>query len=293
MRWTLIAALALLCFRPEARAEQPWVLVTCDPALEGKFAAFEKAVRQAKPGDDLYLPKPFPQTDAEASLDYVYQYRSFHRERMAGSSLPDNEESVLKAVVSGHPRFSVVRVANWTPLHCRGEKRRDFFFLVRIFDGTTGKEVSRAALDASGLISVMVNATDAELAEPASRDALRLPAVEALVGQVSSRYGLTVKTPQYVATFGSVPCPFTQPCLAFRASNAEGTYLFLPQKQELFWFDSRAKRLIDGIDLGTDSLNKSMQESLRPDEALLSLGASDWVRARRILPASAKKPAIR
>lgn len=275
-----LSTFALSAARP--LAAESWSLVGCPPQGEARWQAFEHAVRTAKPGSRVYVPKPYPVTPRQVIADYLYQYKSLHRDQRDPKKLPANEAPVLEGIMNSTVTYEVLRVENWTTMRCGTEKRRDFYYLVRVFDVASGTELSRAVIDHSGLFFMLSNMREDQRVEPADRQQARLPQPEEAFSQLRARLNVQGESPQYVATYGSIDCDFASPCLAFR--HAGRSYVLY--KEEIFEVPASGKRLTNGKDVGTPETNAAVLAKLAPDERLISLGGPAWTIARKANPAA-------
>jgi hypothetical protein len=261
-----------LIVAPSVSVAQPWSLGDgCGPANRASQELFVQTVKAAKPGSTVYVPKPYPTTDRQVILDFLYQFKQLHLERTDPRRLPDNELPVLNAVLNSRARYAVQRVENWTPTQCSKEQRRDFYFLLRIFDAAGGAELARIALNATGLLSMMDNYYGPIPLTP-------LPELAASMAETAAAYNLHGEVPEYVTTLGSISCLPTRPCLAFRQGD-DGYILY---KGALYQLASSAPRLVQGRDVGTIATSARVMASLRDGESLVSLGGSAWTVARRL-----------
>ncbi|MDP9122741.1 MAG: hypothetical protein M3O15_15455 [Acidobacteriota bacterium] len=232
------------------------------------------------PDQQIYVPKPYPKTDREVILDYLFQYKSLHRERADPKTLPDNELPLLYGILRSTVTFTVQRVENWLPMRCTKDQRRDFFYLIRVLDAGSGSELARVALNPTGLWSVQTNAASAAVKTGGQAAALldRLPDPEAAFREVVASYKIQGGSPQYVTTTGTIYCFRTNPCLAFR----QGSDAFILYKGALFQISGSGPRLADGKDVGTLETSARVLQSLRNDERLVSLGGSAWTLAQEV-----------
>lgn len=278
---TAIAALAALATQKPLAAE-PWSLVGCPPQGEANWKAFEHAVRTAAPGSQVYVPKPYPATARQVIGDFLYQYKSLQRDKRDPKTLPAGEAPLASGITNNTVTYDVVRVENWTTMRCGVEKRRDFYYLVRIFDIGSGTELSRAVLDHSGLLFMMSNLRQDQRAEAPDLQAARLPAAAEAIDRLNARYRIKGESPQYVATYGSIDCDFTTPCLAFRQAGRS----FVVFKDEVFEIPAAGKRLhlVNGRDVGTPDKNAAFLAKLAPEQKLISLGGPEWTVANKVDP---------
>jgi hypothetical protein len=272
---TLILGLGLAINVPLRAA--PWVLADCGAEGQTAWQVFEQSVRTAKPGSHLYVPKAYPQTDPAAIMDFLYQYRSLHRDQLETAHLPVNESLLAQGIANSTVTYQVLRVENWSPLRCGREQRRNYFILIRVFDVASGAEIARAALAPSGLYASYVTFRDAEMAEPAAaqRDRIMDPAQAMQVAD--AQFNVKGQSPEYVATWGTIYCPMTSPCLAFKQANDA----YIVYKSALYKVNS-GPLLAVGKDLGTPEINKALLESLAANERLVSLGGPIYTTAREV-----------
>jgi len=153
MRRILGLALTLLFAVAVRSMADPWTPAggECMPEDQPKYDQFEQAVRTASPGSTVYVPKPYPTTDPQVIQDFLYQYKSLHREAADPGKLPKGELPLLNGILNGTVTFAVQKAADWTPGRCGKEQRSDFLYLIEIFDAASGAELSRVTLHASGL----------------------------------------------------------------------------------------------------------------------------------------------
>jgi hypothetical protein len=267
---------ALLCFGGGPAAAQ-WNLTSCDPAGELRWHAFENEVRIAKPGSTLYVPKPYPKTDVQIVADYLAQYRSLHFETKALSHLPANEGRLIDGIRNLTVTFQVMRMENWTQMRCGKQHKQDHYNVIRVFDAATRVEISRAVSEESGLLVTWMNmptTASGPAVEPLSRD---LPTPDAAMAQVNTKFGLQGTDPEWVAAWGTLPCNFIFPCLAFHQNGL--SYVF--SHHEVFEVSVVGPQLISGRDVGTSETNEKLLPNLASDERLVSLGGPIWTIARK------------
>jgi hypothetical protein len=284
---SIVILLSLLVATALRLAADPWSLAECQPEDQAKYDRFAAAVRSAAPGSTLYVPKPYPTTPPQVIADFLYQYESFHFERADAKKLLPGEAALLQAVLQSTVTFKVVRVENWTGSRCGREQRSDFFYLVRVFDAASGVELSRATLNASGLLSVRTNATSQYPFRP-------LPDPAATMQQVGAAYGIKGDSPQYIVSLGTLFCEFTEPCVAFR--QGDDAFIFHEHPRlatALFNIAGTTPRLKLKPGERLDSPVRQAVLPMRTDgtEHLMPLGANTWTIAREVkLPAAASPP---
>lgn len=187
---------------------QPWNLASCGPENAASRKSFREALVRAQPDSPKYVPHPFPQTPDQVVEDFV----AYHRKAWADTpfaSLPPAEQRFFAAVDEDRIRFQVTRVANWTPSRCGPKEEKDFYFLVRFFDETSGEEITRVAVDEAGHVArVAHRPEDGALPE--------LPELEQRIHAAATAHGWKPSAGQYVALWGSFRCDEMSPCVGFR-----------------------------------------------------------------------------
>jgi hypothetical protein len=278
MRRALLLTVSILAgLTTAAAAADPWTLGDCRPADEAKYDRFAATVKSAPPGSTVYVPKPYPATAAQVIEDFLYQYKSLHRERADPANLPQGESVLIAGITASTVTYTVQRIENWGADRCGREERREFFHLITIHDATGGAEIARVTVSPSGLwagktISVGAQIAPLPLTEP--REALR---------KVGETYGLKGEEPQYVVTVGSIYCGFTTPCLAFRQGN--DAYLYVRERPANALFKIAAAEPRIALKPGdVQAARPGMLPALRADgsERLILLGGSTWTIARKV-----------
>jgi hypothetical protein len=149
-------------------AHAAWVPVDCkDRSLEvqslhkmsaadlGKVRQnYRAAVLKAKPRSPLYTPHPYPKNREEILSNFRYAYfdRLFAGKSL--ESLPEGERPIYKALKEEKLRVGILRVENWGFSRCTGEDPSPFYYLLRLFDPTTGKEVARSKQFGTGHMGI-------------------------------------------------------------------------------------------------------------------------------------------
>ena len=187
-----------------------WTAGDCPSEHAEERAELEKRLLSAKPGDELYLPHPYPKRPEEAVEDFIHAHRRII-DRQGGDAFSDDLR-FFAALDSGSVRFVVSKVANWNVSRCGRGLRSDFYFLIRAFDRRSGDEITRVAIAESGRMSrLMHRPEDRAQAERAMSELpkLRLPTSLAPASGA-----------QYVETVGpGVHCPAIKPCIAFKSGG--------------------------------------------------------------------------
>jgi len=257
----------------------PWNLMSCDSSGEARWHSFEQAVRMAKPGSTLYVPKPYPAGDQEVIADYLDQWASLHRKAQNPRNLPPHEEEVSKAIRGGQLSYHVMRVENWTGMRCGWQHKRDFYYLVRAFE-SGGTEITRALIADSGHLVTWMN-LPASVPGPVEPSARLLAAAPTAIDQINQDFGIQGTDPEYVTTYGTIDCDFVFPCLAFHEHGLS----YVVYRHEVFEVSVRGPKLVQGRDVGTLATNAKLLPTLAGDERLISLGGFAWTVARKASPA--------
>ena len=222
------AMLAVLASTPCVAAEtRPWVPVDCNErpgdlaelrARSGAEASawekFSQRVRAAEPGDSVFTPHPYPDSEKQVVEDFLYAYfEILHRDR---SKVEPAELPIYDALKAGALTLEVLRVENWRSTRCHPRRPSPYFHLVRLLDDTR-KQVATGVLHSTGLFSRYGRLSD---------QATGLEDLDAITDTLKQQFGLemSVAEPQYVATDGlPLPCLPEVPCVAFR--SRENIYL--------------------------------------------------------------------
>ncbi len=270
----VLVAVACLAFSDRLGAT-PWNLMSCDSSGEAQWRAFEQAVRMAKPGSTLYVPKPYPTGDQEVIADYLDQWASLHRK--AQNLKPPHEEQVAKEIRSGKLSYHVMRVQNWTGMRCGRQHKRDFYYLVRAFEIEGGDEITRALIADSGHLVTWMN-LPASVPGPVEPSARLLPPTTTAMDRINQEFGIQGTDPEYVTTYGTIDCDFVFPCLAFQEHGLS----YVVYRHEVFEVSVKGPKLLQGRDVGTLATNEKLFPTLATNERLISLGGPVWTVARKV-----------
>lgn len=212
-----LAAVAYFCAlilggNADVKEQTGWSLATCEARdAMTSIATGERRIRDAAPGTNLWVPHPFSTQEAEI-VDNVIARHSAAFSDLPESDLPAEDARLFELARIGKLRTELVRVADWTPVRCEKSERRDAYWLVRFFDSSFSREITRVLARDSGLISRVRHAT-AEYAFP-SLPKLQIP------GEFSSQLAdASVASAQYVTTWGPDQCDAMTPCVAWRLGS--------------------------------------------------------------------------
>lgn len=239
------------------------------PAIGAAWQAHAREVRSARPGSALYVPRPYPATEAEVLEDFAYAFRTLITDREESAPRPPEEQVILEGLAAGSLRFEVLRVDNWMLSRCSLHRIKPLYFVVRVFGGR--RELGRAALLASGLWARFRTYPEGS-AQP-------LPHLHEVAARLQKDLGSEplVQTPQWVALDGLPGCGPLDPCVAVatasRIAVASGD-------------GSRFEIAMDRPWLSVSDWRRQARTQLQPlapgDEPLVSVGFA-WGRARRIV----------
>lgn len=242
-----------------------WDLAPCGAEHQQSRAAFAKALRQAKPGSPIYVPHPFPQKDQEV----VDNFLSYHRtafEDTPFDALSPEEQRFFSALADDRLHFEVLRVANWTRLRCRPDRDRAFYFLIRMFDGEGGPEITRVAVSSDGILSSLAH-------RPMKAGLEQYPLPVPQLDLAASLARAIARSPrlgdgQLVATDGTLRCPPLRPCVALR----DGQRAYLVRDEKVLRLGRPDQTLTLPANLGRAERQAVIDRHRRRDEHLVTLG---------------------
>jgi len=240
---------------------QPWNLAPCGPEHAASRKGFREALVHAEPDSPKYVPHPFPQTPEQVVEDFL----AFHRKAWANTpfaALPPAEQRFFSAVDENRSRFQVTKVANWTPSRCGPREEKDFYFLVRFFDETSGEEFTRVAVDEAGHVARVTH-------RPEEGSLPELPDLKQRINAASRPRGWKPSAGQYVALWGSFRCEVVFPCLGFRV----GPRAYLLRGEDLYRVATEKARFSVREQLATVAKKRRFLEAFegRP-EKVITLG---------------------
>lgn len=271
MRYPSLLALLLASALP-ARAAAPWNVAPCTTEHAQAWRQFSQQVRSARPGSPVYVPKPFPVNDQQVIEDFLHQHRDIWSDTPADQLRPE-EKRFFAAIDSGRARFEVVRVVNWTPLRCGPKQQRPLYFVVRVFEPGTGTEVTRAALNDTGLLSRVRHRS-------VDHDFPPLADLQAATTKAQTQVRPTADSAQYVTTWGSLECDLLDPCVALR----DGSDVLLKHKAGLYRISSQSPRLSFQRDVTAQRRPEIVKKLDQSGKKLVSLGQDVFTTATRIAP---------
>ncbi|MCZ7649993.1 MAG: hypothetical protein M5U13_02035 [Thermoanaerobaculia bacterium] len=230
-RFVVAAALLAAQALPSVAAEGGrWFLDSCPPGSAAGAARQKAEMLAAKPDSDIYVPHPFPQTEAEVIGNFEYQFLDLWAQHPR-RDVPDDVWRVVRALTRGEVRFEIIEVTDWTEGRCRnGASQVDFYHVVRVLSARTGEELARIALQENGLLSNFITPA----ADPRERRPLAvIPSIADLRARSAAAAGATDF--QYVAIDSpSVRSGMLGPAIAFRK---EGRAFFAMRDGRLFEID--------------------------------------------------------
>jgi hypothetical protein len=262
---------------------QPWIPNECSVRHEKKWSEFARAMREAKPGAQIYAPKPFPKDEPEVIEDFKYGYRQMLKGMSDGEMLQE-EWPLYMALEKNTLSFRLLRVENWAPDRCRPDRQRDFSYLLYLTDTASGQEVGRAFLNQNGLLAgwaIAPSGTELNGPEAALYRESGAPQLTEALAQVVARFGIKGARAQYVTSWGRPECPLVSPCVAFQAGGK--SYLY--RGGDLVEISS-ASRSFNRADMeATRTRHLEIAGSIDPTkEWLVSIADERWVLASRVMP---------
>lgn len=279
----IVRMVALLLAWAGVAAAQPWIPNECSKRYESEWNEFARAMREAKPGSQIYAPKPFPKNEAEVIEDFKYGFRQMYT-GMRPEEIPQDEWPLYIAVEKNTLSFRVIRVENWAPHRCYPDQQHDFYYALYMTDAASGREVGRAVVNQNGLLAEWnSNPVGAEANEPWVAVYLSgaAPRLADALAQVQARFGIKGSRAQYVTTWGQPQCGTIAPCVAFQAGG--NTYLY--RAGDLVMFSPASKSFKRAEMYATRTRRFEISGSIDPAKEWLVTVADDrWVVAKRVQP---------
>jgi hypothetical protein len=254
-----------------ATAAAPWTVLPCGTAHAKEWQVSAERMRAAKPGSPIYVPRPYPATDAQVIEDFLYQHRDVWSDTPA-EKLGAPERRFFSAVDSGDTRFEVFRVTNWTPLLCGPQRQRPFYFVIRVIEASTGIEISRAALDDDGRLARVRH-------RPANRDLEPMPSQDTARGALA-RIGVPAQDLQYVTAWGTLDCDLMTPCVASR----HGGGAHVVKHGKVYRLQAKGERLSLKRHLGPAQRDEVSRRYETAGSKLVSVGADVFTVALPVEP---------
>lgn len=274
-----LGAAAVLFLWSGICAAQPWIPVECKARNEALRSKFARELHEAKRDSHLYVPKPFPRTDAEVVEDFKYGYAQMFK-GMEPAQIPQEDWSLYTGIQKNSLAFKIVRVENWAPDRCGGQQR-DFYYLLRISDAASGQEIARATVNQSGLLGGWGAPPDPAAFEGTPFRSSISPGLREALARVQARFGIKGTRAQYVTTWGTPQCALPVPCVAFQAGGK--SYLFLDDNLVEFTPQSRGYTRAQMESTRTRRFEISSAIDTEK-EWLVSIADDRWVLATRVKP---------
>lgn len=277
MRLTITFIIAALL----AAEAYGWTPEPCSAAQLAGRARFEAHMRTAQPGDAVYVPKPFPKTDAELITDFLYQAKvaaDAPEDQMTASG----QHALAAAMRNGTLHIGIVREANWRNHRCARYRSGETVYLLRIYDVTSAVEIARATIEASGLLNAIMYPLDRTV--PIwSTPFLTLPEGE----RVLRAHVGSVTDVQFATTYGTVGCDEWMPCVTGRVVGSGGYALV--SHTGVYVLNDRSRK-IDQTVTSSDRASieqaahafETMVRTLPRNEALTTTGGTAFVVAAKI-----------
>jgi hypothetical protein len=192
-----------------------------------------------------------------------------HRTILTRSGQPMREDGArfFETVDAGKARFLVARVANWTPTRCASRlSQNDFYYLIRIFDKTSGKEITRSTTSESGRVNKLVHRPEnEEQAEFSMKELAKLSVSKSLPSPQKA---------QFVRTWGpKLRCDSLDPCIAFQSGGRS----YLSQRGTVYRLETE-KPVSFRASLGNPDVRAAFLQSLEgKPETVVSVGGDQMV----------------
>lgn len=301
MRRILVVLGILLILQGLAYA---WTPSPCPATVVAKWADFHSAMLTAKPGSTIYVPHPYPKTDAEAVEDFQYTFL-----RIFGgydpTTLRPTERLVVAGIRKGTLQYQVVRVDNWAPTRCGDKGELSVYLVVRAFAEGSGEELGRFALHETGIYGQGLYSPGSCAQGSAVSDGASLPPglvqawcrsfppLASVLDRGQAFFGMSgAANPHYVHTFGTgeLDCPPTEPCAAFTANGH--SYIMgrvVPwtkpgEQPSLYELPDGAKPFAPQ-QVSNPTSREAILGGMDPkQERLVSLGQDGFVVARKVAP---------
>ena len=266
MKTTMLLAILFLSLSVPSLA---WTPAECGPEHAKAWQAHARAVRQAEPGSPLYMPHPYPQTDDQVIEDFRHPYREIWGDDDF-SEHPSEAKAIYDGLGNGSLTFQVSRVETWSTMRCGPEKRRAFYFLIRIFDRSSKEELGRAAVNEDGLLAEWNFRPSEKGSEVVDEWRSVIPMPDAVMKAASQLLGLHGNSPQLVTTSGQIYCSVLEPCVAFRGPGA----ILLVKEGRVFKIRDDSPRFSIGKMSRPEARNEVLSTLGQGDQRLVSIGGA-------------------
>lgn len=258
----------LLALPTAALAQRDWALGSCDLSkLAAGRANVEQRIRAAEPSSPDWVPHPFPTKPHEIMEDALELHRRIFSDAV-DAELAEGDRRLFALADRDELRWTVVRVADWTPTRCDPRVSRDGDWLVRFFSAKTGEEVTRVLVHDSGMIGQLAHSTP-EFSFP------ELPSLEVPSEQRAALVDVDPSSVQYVTLWGPLQCDVMTPCAAWKA----GRGVVILRANELLRVTESSERLSFSQQLRAESKNAVAERIHAEGRRLISLGGDLWAAA--------------
>lgn len=277
---TLLVAAALLCpFSLEAGSARSgeWNLSPCTAA---ESAAAREAggvgAREYSHEDPNWIPHPFSRVPSEIAANAMLLHRRAFADT-PDSSLATGDQRLFSLDRDGRLRTEVEMVSDWTPGRCDPRVRSETgFWLVRFFDRTTEREITRIVLRPEGSIARLRHASNGYSFPD-------LPSLAAIAEFGESEIpGLERNSGQFVTVWGPRECSPVTPCVAWKV----GSGAVVRMDDSWILVEPNAQRFSFRDDLRGENRWSTANSLNLAGQRLISLGGDLWVAGRLIEPGS-------
>jgi hypothetical protein len=257
-----------------APASFAWNPEVCSPSALDNRGQLEVQMRKARAGDPMYVPKPFPKTNADVTEDFLQQVGPM----VNGPTYPlieTGQRALRHAIEQGSLHIGIVRESNWRNFRCAMHRSGESVYLLRLFDTDAGGEIGRATLEESGLMNGVIYPLDRTAAIWA-RSLPTLPEGEKILNSV---FGKVVDV-QYATSYGTVGCDEFLPCVAGRLTGSDG-YAFVSYNG-IYTFNTSNRRIDERPSVKDKTELDRTISSLAHNEGLTTVGGTYDVIATRV-----------
>jgi len=250
-----------------------WNPTTCSADEFANRGRFEAQMRAARPGDPIYVAKPFPRTDAEVIEDFNQQVQIL----LSSGTHPlieGGQSALRRAIEKGTLHIGIVHESNWRNFRCLMYRSGEAVYLLRLFDTSTSTEIGRATIEESGLLNGIIYPLDRR----APIWARALPTLAEGERVLNLTVGKVVDI-QYATSYGTVGCDDFMPCIAGRTTG--GGYAFMSYNG-VYTFNAGSRRIDQRPTVRDKTELERTLQSLGRNEGLTTIGSDYDVIATKV-----------
>lgn len=274
---TALVLIAALASAPVPPVSDPdWRLGTCsaeDLAAQEDAAA---AIRASQPGDASWVPHPFSEVPDEIVENFLARHRAAFSD-LAADGLPPDDRNLFDLADRQQLRWEVHRVADWTNVACGRGGPQAHFWLVRLFDRKSSREIARVGVAPSGFVTLLRHyPADGPVLPPL----LSVSDVPQRTDGIPQKVDTT--SAQLVALSGTPRCSHLDPCVAWR--SPEG--IVIETREELLFVPNEGESLSFRDQAASGTLQETIGTLRSAGEHLVGLGG-DVARAAIVIGSGA------